>query len=158
MWIGLFLWINNPSANFALSACLLWFGDILPPSYDFGCTPVQQDCAWWLASRKPIQFGQFSASQALHNPSTYSTGCYPVILLSVGLQNTTALSIILFHSAMLRPNRILPNLYELWKNICQTAIGWWIVQIGWRIVNLQKQSYSHLQEAEFLPTPLKFFK
>ncbi len=47
-------------------------------------------------------------------------------------------------SNMSRPNRKLPNLYELWKNICQTAIGWRIVQIGWRIVNLQKRSYSHL--------------
>jgi len=40
-YIGLFSWINNPSANFALPASLLWFGDILPPSYDCGCTPTQ---------------------------------------------------------------------------------------------------------------------
>ena len=101
------------------------------------------------SSRKPIQFGEFFASQALHNPSTYSKWCFPVV---IGLRHTTALSVILFQLAMSLPNRNLPNLYELWKNICQTAIGWrivqicWrIVQIGWRIVNSQKQSYSHLQ-------------
>jgi len=59
---------------------------------------------------KLIQFGKFFASQALHNPPTYSTGCYPII---IGLRHTTALSVILFQSEMSRPNRNLPNLYEL---------------------------------------------
>jgi len=81
---------------------------------------------------------QFTAAQVLHNPPSYSNGCSPVV---IGLRNTTALSVILFQSVMSRPKRNLPNLYELWKNICQTAIGWRIAQIGWRIVNLQKQSY-----------------
>ena len=96
-----------------------------------------------------LQFGEFFASQALHNPSTYSKWCFPVV---IGLRHTTALSVILFQLAMSLPNRNLPNLYELWKNIFQTAIGmrivqisWRIVQIGWQIVNLQNQSYSHLQ-------------
>jgi hypothetical protein len=89
-----------------------------------------------------LQFGEFFASQALHNPSTYSKWCFPVV---IGLGHTTAQSVILFHLTMSLPNRNLPNLYELWKNTCQTAIGWlivqigWrIVQIGWRVVNLQK--------------------
>ena len=37
-------------------------------------------------------------------------GVTPVV---IGLRNTTALSVILFQSAMSRPNRNLPNLYEL---------------------------------------------
>ena len=68
-----------------------------------------------------------------------------VFSVVIGLQNKTALSVILCESVISWPNRNLQNLFELLKYICQTAKGWRIVQISWRIVNLQKQSYSHLQ-------------
>ena len=86
----------------------------------FAVNLVQYDFSW-LAGRKPIQFRQFTTAQVLHHLSTYPTRCF---LIVIGLQNTAALSVILFQLVMSCPNRNLPNLYELWKNICQSTIGW----------------------------------
>ena len=128
MWIGLFLWtvsqfctIRQPIEVWSNFSVILW------------CL-VSFDCAWWLAGHKPIQFCQFTAAQVLHNPSSYSNGCSPIV---IGLRNKTALSVILCKSVISRPNRNRQNLFELSKNICQTPIGWRIVRISWRIVNLQ---------------------
>ena len=70
------------------------FGDVLPPSYDFGCTPVQQIV---LGDCQAVNLFNFVN---LPQPR-YCTIRHPILmgvlpLYVIGLQNTTALSVILF--------------------------------------------------------------
>ena len=92
---------------------------LYPPAYcglelfcrhpmNLGALPSNRIALGNLAGRKPIQFCQFTAVQVLHNPSSYSNGCSPVV---IGLRNKIALSLNLCESAISRPNRNVQILY-----------------------------------------------